>query len=232
MADNRHQVEQRINEQDVSVYAYDRALVEDLKARFKGSIVDSEVNDTVQIGPADQMFRIVGELNDDKPILPFVSLERIDWQLNLDRQGFQTFVGDRVYERIGPNNQKVEVRAQVIPITINWRLSVWTRDRITNDALCRELLFYYHLRPSLLTYVGHGINIKHKFNIYFNSGIEDNSDLANQVNHGTYFRQDMTLYSDDAYLWRANYQDKVEIIPGLTFNYSNPSDGSIDISSK
>ena len=76
------------------------------------------------------------------------------------------------------------------------------------------------------------VHIKHKFNIYFNSGIEDNSDLANQVNHGTYFRQDMTLYSDDAYLWRANYQDKVEIIPGLTFNYSNPSDGSIDISSK
>lgn len=59
----------------------------------------------------------------------------------------------------------------------------------------------------------------HKFNIYFNSGIEDNSDIANQVNKGQYFRQDMTFYTDDAYLWRANWQDKVAIKPDLYFSY-------------
>ena len=151
--------------------------------------------------------------------MPFVSLERLDWQLNLDRQGFQTFVGEEVYVRTDPQNKPIEIRAQVIPITINYRLSVWTTDRITNDALCRELLFYYHLRPSLMVYVGHGLNIAHKFNIYFNSGIEDNSDIANQINKGTYFRQDMTLYTDDAYLWRANWQTRVAIAPNLTFTY-------------
>ena len=33
-------VSQHIHEQDVSVYAYDRAIVEDFRARFKKSIVD------------------------------------------------------------------------------------------------------------------------------------------------------------------------------------------------
>lgn len=220
MSDNRDLVEQQINEQDVSVYAYDRALVSDLRARFsKSPIKDSEVNKNVQIGSPDLMYNIIGQLSEDEPVLPFVSLQRLNWQLNLDRQGYQTFVGDRVYTRLGPDNKPIEVRARVIPITINWQLSVWTKDRITNDALVRELLWYYHLRPSLLVYVQHGINIAHKFNIYFNSGIEDNSDIANQLNNGTYFRQDLSLYSDDTYLWKANYQNKVEVAPHLYFNY-------------
>ena len=226
MEDERKLTGQKINEQDVSVYAYDKALVTDLRARFNNSIVDSKVNKNVQIGPTSQMFDIIGQLNDDQPVLPFVSLERLDWQLNLDRQGFQTFVGDEVYTRIGPDNKPIEIRAQVIPITINYRLSIWTRDRVTNDALCRELLFYYHLRPSLMVYVGHGLNMAHKFNIYFNSGIEDNSDIANHINNGTYFRQDLTLYTDDAYLWRANYQERVQIDTDLYFNYGDPSEGS------
>ena len=147
MEDERKLTGQKINEQDVSVYAYDKALVEDLRCRFSSSLTDSKVNDNVQIGSTTQMFNIIGQLNEDKPILPFVSLERLDWQLNLDRQGYQTFIGDNVYERIGPDNTPVKIRAQVIPITINWRLSVWTRDRVTNDAIMRELLFYYHLNP-------------------------------------------------------------------------------------
>jgi len=230
---NRDQVEQRIKETDAGVYAYDLAIVEDLKARFsKSPNKDSKVNDTVQIGSTETMFNIVGSLNDDQIIMPFVSLERIDWQLNLDRQGFQTFVGEEVYIRNDPQNKPVEIRAQVIPITINYRLSVWTTDRITNDALCRELLFYYHLRPSLIVYVGHGLNMAHKFNIYFNSGIEDNSDLANQINRGTFFRQDMTFYTDDAYLWRANWQNKVAISPELTFTYDVEDKEYMDMTTK
>lgn len=220
-ANKKELVSQHVHEQDVSVYAYDRAIVEDFRARFKKSVADSEVNPNVQIGAPEQMFNILGQLDNDNVIMPFIGIQRLDWQLNLDRQGFQTFIGDRVYQRIGPDDKPINVRAQVIPITINYRLSVWSKDRVTNDALVRELLFYYHLRPSLLVYVGHGLNIAHKFNIYFNSGIEDNSDIANHVNNGTYFRQDLTFYTDDAYLWRANYEQLVEVAPNLTFNYGD-----------
>ena len=203
--------ERKINEENVSVYAYDKALVEDLRTRFKKPNGTQYVNDTVQMGAPDQMFNIIGTLNGDQAVMPFIGLQRLDWQMNLDRQGFQTFVGEQVYTRIGPDDKPIEVRAQVIPITINWRLSVWTADRVTNDALMREIIWYYSLRPSLMVYVGHGLNIAHKFNIYFNSGVEDNSDIANHNSNGTYFRQDVTLYSDDSYLWKARYENKVEI---------------------
>lgn len=221
---NRELVEQSINESDAGVYAYDIAIVQDLRARFKQPpIKQSDVNQTVQIGSANNMFDIIGQLNDDQVIMPFVSLQRINWQLNLDRQGYQTFIGDRVYTRLSNENQSVEIRAQVIPITINYQLSVWTKDRITNDALMSELLFYYHLRPSLLVHVGYGLNLAHKFNIYFNSEVEDNSDIANHNVNGTYFRQDINFYTDDAYLWRANHIDKVSVSPGLYFYYEDDS---------
>lgn len=220
----REYTERNIHESDVSVYAYDRAVVEDFRARFSadGSTMDS-VNSTVQIGSASRMMEIIGKMNDDEVVLPFISLERTNWSLNLDRQGYQTFIGDKVYTRYDDENHLTEVRAQVIPITINWRLSVWSRDRVTNDALMRELLFYYHLRPSLMVYVGHGLNIKHKFNITFNSEIEDNSDIANFNTEGTLFRQDITFYTEDAYLWHANYEPRVEIVPGLSFQYDIPN---------
>lgn len=219
MSDKRDNQSQLINESDVGVYAYDRAIVEDLRARFSKSPVQSKINDTVQITPTERAYQIIGQLNNDEVLLPFVSLQRTSWQLNLDRQGFQTFIGDQVFIRTGPDNLPTEVRAQVIPITINYRLSVYTRDRVTNDALCRELLFYYHLRPSLLVAVTHGLNIMHKFNIYFNSEVEDNSDIANYDNHMNFVRQDMTFYSDDSYLWRANYMDKVAIDAKTEFSY-------------
>lgn len=238
MNNDRELTESKIREQNVSVYAYDLALVEDLRARFsKSPVKDSEINKNVQIGPTEQMYRIIGELSDDQPILPFVSLQRLNWTLNLDRQGYQTFVGDMVFTRLAPDNKPQEVRARVIPITINWQLSVWTKDRITNDAIVREILWYYHLRPSLLVYVQHGLNIAHKFNIYFNSEITDNSDIANHINNGTYFRQDLSLYSDDSYLWQANYINKVEVAPQLYFNYgvsqnTDPSYTNIEINTK
>lgn len=225
MEDKRENQYQHINESDVGVYAYDKALIEDLKARFKDSPVQSKVSDLVQITPTERVYTIIGQLSNDQPILPFVSLQRTSWQLNLDRQGYQTFIGDKVYTRLGPDNMPVEVRAQVIPITINYRMSIYSRDRITNDALARELLFYYHLRPSLLVKVTHGINMMHKFNIYFNSEIEDNSDIANFDNNMNYIRQDLTIYTDDAYLWRANWQNKVGIDANTYFTFDTQAEG-------
>lgn len=224
---NKNLIDKKINEEDVSVYAYDKSIVEDFKARFKSDKTKNKVNNTVQIGPLNQMFNILGTLDKDNVIMPFIGLQRLNWQLNLDRQGYQTFIGEKVFTRIGPQNEKIQVRAQVIPITINYQLSVYSVDRVTNDALIRELLFYYHLRPSLLAYIGHGLDIAHKFNIYFNSDIEDNSDIAEHINNGTYFRQDLTFYTDDAYLWRANYQNLVEVIPDIYFNYGDLNGGKL-----
>lgn len=219
--DNKNLQQPNIKERDVSVYAYDIAVVNDFRARFKQPpITYSDVNSNVIMSTPDQAFRILGEMSNDNIVMPFISIQRLSWQLNLDRQMSQTFVGDKVVIQ-NPDNpkEKLEVRAQVIPITINWQLDVWTRDRITNDALVREILWYYHLRPTLLVRVLHGLNMLHTFNIMFNSEIEDNSDIYNSNNKGNIVRSTLTFYSEDCYLWKAHHEPIVGIDVNTNFYY-------------
>lgn len=224
--DNRNLVEQKIKENDVSVYAYDLAVVNDFRARFKQPPVSySDVNSNVVMAGPDQAFQVLGQMDNDKIVMPFISVQRLNWQLNLDRQMSQTFIGDRIVMQ-NPDNplERLEVRAQVIPITINWQLDVWTKDRITNDALVREILWYYHLRPTLLVNVLHGLNMKHTFNIMFNSEIEDNSDIHNQNNRGNIVRSTLSFFAEDCYLWKAHHQPIVGIDVNTSFYYDLQED--------
>lgn len=92
-SNNKDLTNKKINEANVSVYAYDLAIAEDLKARFKKTDKNnSQVNDTVRFVPTENAFRIIGSLNEDNVVMPFITLQRLDWQLNLDRQMFQTFL--------------------------------------------------------------------------------------------------------------------------------------------
>ena len=95
--DNKNLVEQKIKENDVSVYAYDLAVVNDFRARFKQPPVTySDVNSNVIMAGPDQAFQILGQMDNDKIVMPFISVQRLNWQLNLDRQMSQTFIGDRI----------------------------------------------------------------------------------------------------------------------------------------
>ena len=219
-ADNndRKLVEQMIHESEVGPYAYDSAVIDDLRFRLKRKDGTSFVSKTIQFSSPEDDLELQALLNEDNIVLPFISLQRVGWSLNLDRQGDQTFIGEKIGTIVDEDKGiRSEIRAQVIPITINWRMRVYTADMITADALIREILFYYHLHPTLLVNVPHGLNIKHRFNIYFNSDIENNSDIDNFKTNGTRYRHDLSFYSDDAYLWKARWDDKVTIYPEFIF---------------
>lgn len=217
---DRKLAEQIIHEAEVGPYAYDTALIEDLRFRLKRPDGTSFVNKTMQFSSPDDDMEIQAYLNEDNIVLPFIALQRTGWSLGLDRQGDQTFVGEKIKSVIDNEDGHVitDIYAQIIPITINWRMRIYTADMATADALIREILFYYHLHPTLLVTVPHGLDIKHRFNIYFNAEIENNSDVDNFKNNGTRYRHDLSFYTDDAYLWKSRYDDRVAVYPEFQFN--------------
>lgn len=172
-------------------YMYDTAIVDNLR-----SLVN---DDRIYICPTDNVFRILARLDSDEIKLPIISLLRTNITL-LSSQHSMRFNGGiaQINELTGDVD-----RLQSMPIRINYLLDVWTRTREENDNIIRELIFYYSTNPTLEVTIPYGLNIKHKFNLFFDDNVEDNSDIVEHKNRGEYFRQTLSIYTDDAYLWKS-----------------------------
>ena len=178
-------------------YYYDTAIIEDLR-----SVLD---DDRIYICPQDNVFKVIGRLNEDDVKMPMISVLRTGITLG-NSQHPMRFRGGIL--NISEDLESIS-RLQSIPIQINYLFDVWTKHREENDNIVRELIFYYMTHPTLEVKIPYGANIKHTFNIFFDSNIEDNSDIVGQAEHGEYFRQTLSAYTPDAYLWKSTTEKPI-----------------------
>lgn len=194
----------------MSVYFYDEAIVNSLKS-ITG---DNRIN----IQPYDRVFSNIARDNEDVIELPLITLSRTGWSIIGERKShFAKFEGALVKIEDPPTEEdELKLyRLQAIPIRISYVLDVWTKDRVDNDNILRELIFYYETHPELRVRIPYGLDIDHVFNIFIDPDIEDNSDISDQINHGEYFRQTLSIYTDDAYLWKASSRGPTIIDPNF-----------------
>lgn len=172
------------------MHLYDEAVVEKFKEIFG--------TDNIFIIPPERAKDTVAQIEKDDVKFPLVSL---------DRRGF-SIRGDQINwsaSRMGladsiTDDGKANIM-HVIPIRVNYQLDVYTVDRVSCDEILRELIFYFTLHPTLMVNIPYGLNTKHKFNLFFNPDIEDNSDTVEHINKGVLYRYTANLYTDDAYLF-------------------------------
>lgn len=177
------------------VYEYDNAIVNDLR------LITKDSKKTINIIPPSEYFNLVATLRSDEIKLPLISLVRPSWSLRSDKKP-QTMIFEGVMIQDDKENDLVR-NLQAIPIVINYQLDVWTNNRLENDMIMRELIWNYTLNPTLEINIPYkDTDYKHTFNIFFNDEIEDNSDIQEHKNLGRLFRQTITFYTDDAYLWK------------------------------
>ena len=186
----------------MSVTYYDKAIIADMRKITQDT--------RIHIVPVENVFRTIGKLEDseDHIQLPIISVTRTGWSLQ-NAQHSQKFEG----ATLAWDKEKDWVQnIQFMPIQINYLLDVWTRTREENDAIMRELIFYYTNHPTLKIDIPYSADYSHNFNIFFMSDIEDNSDIVEQKNRGEYFRQTIAFYTDDAYLWKTSSRPFTKII--------------------
>lgn len=190
----------------MSVGLYDNSLIEDLRRITE--------DNRVTVTPYDRVFPNIAKNNYDEISFPLITITRTGWSIQGASQ-FMKFEGGLVkFEDLDdPELDPKIFRLQAIPIRINYLLDIWTRYREENDDIAREVIFYYTTHPTLSVDIGYGIDIKHNYNIFIDPDIEDNSDISDQPNHGEYFRQTLSIYTDDAYLWKASSSDPSIIDP-------------------
>lgn len=176
----------------MSVFLYDNAIVTKLRALTE--------NSNIYIVPPNLQFRTIAKLQEDTVEMPFISLNRTGWGLTSHRPHSMKFSG---LKAVVNEEEETTSYLQAIPIRINYLMDVWSKTREENDVLLRELIFYFSINPTLEVTIPYGINQKHNFDLFIDDDIEDNSDIVEQLNHGEYFRQTISLYTDDAYLWKS-----------------------------
>lgn len=216
-----------IDESPVGVYAYDLAIINDLRARFNYTKDGKQkTNNIIQITNSENVFNIIGDLQNDTIKFPLISLIRTGWQIEDYSQEFMNNSGGLVgYLKDDEGKRTRQVRLQAIPIQINYQLDIWTQNRVDNDIIAREFIWFYKQNPQLRVKIPHGLNITHPFNIGIENEIVDNSDIAEHTSRGRYYRQTLGLYTDkDAFLWKSS----VTNVPMIDLEKFSIYDGKLE----
>lgn len=172
------------------LYLYDEVVVDKFTKLFKDS--------RITIQPPENAIRYAAQLEGDDVQFPLISLNRTNWSIRGSDMSFaQSRTG--VLNRVNDNNTISVMK--VIPIRLEYQLDIYTVDRKTNDEIYRELIFYLVNNPTLIVKIPYTLNTEHKFNLFFNDDITDNSDTVEHVNRGVLYRYTSTLYCNDAYLF-------------------------------
>jgi len=205
----------------MSVYYYDEALVTDFRRIFN--------NSKISIVPPENVFDLTAFLDNDKVRFPLVSLNRVGWALsnNWNHYALHEGVSESIFYGADDNEPKLIMKLQAMPISINYQLDVWTKTLQENDNILRELMFYYRINPTLQVKIPYGIDSFHKFNVFFETDVTDNSDIPDHGNRGRYFRQTIGMYVDDAYLF-SRRDAKPTFIEGIDLFAKNNNTGYED----
>lgn len=174
----------------MSVHRYDEAIVN----HFRDILDDTRIH----ILPVEQAIMFTAQLRQDNVKFPLISTNRLGWSIRTTDVNFNALHTGGYQNR---NSNGTNTFAQNIPIRINYQMDVFTVDRISGDELIRELVFDMMLHPTLKVKVPYTLDMEHVFNLYLDSDVVDNSDTVEHINKGVLFRNTLTFYTDDAYLF-------------------------------
>lgn len=195
----------------MSVNLYDNAIVDKLKEITKDS--------RIFINTSDNIFSIIGKEENDNIEFPLISVSRTGMSIISDRVSYPLMKAGSLAKV--NENKEYFTRLQAIPIRINYMIDVWTTTRLDNDNIVRELIFYFFTHPTLQIEIPYTVNVKHNFNLFINSDIEDNSDISEHKSRGIYYRQTLSLYTDDAYIWKSSRNAPYDIIVNTQFTVND-----------
>ena len=183
----------------MSIKAYDDAIINEFRKVFNSNVI--------HILPVENAVRFLAQLKKDNVEFPLVSTTRLGFSVIGSNVNNNAKMIGSFAKREDNNN----IYAQSIPIRIEYQLDIFTVDRESCDDIARELIFFFYQHPSLKAHFEYGLDFDHKFNLFINDDIVDNSDTVEHINNGVMFRNTFTFYTDDARLFRSKKQMQGEI---------------------
>lgn len=193
----------------MSVYLYDESLTESLK-KITG---DSRIH---VINP-DQAFDFLAQFDQDRVELPAVVLSRRNVSLLDYRNQVVALKGQTA--KVKDNN--LIVKAKLIPMRIEWNIDVFTVDRYSCDEIIRELVFYFTSKPRFEVKVPYQLDIVQNFDVILSPEITDNTDLVEFPSRGEFFRETLSIWTENAHMFSSQLQYPVYSTSDVDINKTN-----------
>lgn len=187
----------------MSVYLYDNALVEKLKSVTQDS--------RIRVIPPEDTISLLAQIDKDKVEFPAIIVTR--GQVSL----FQNTRNQYAYlkgESVRLNEDSTVTKIKPLPMRITWTINIYAVDRYSCDEITRELVFYLMTYPRCFVQVPYGIDVPQNFDLILDNDIEDNSDLANFSELGEYFRETLTVYTENAHMFSSGRRYLTRILDG------------------
>ena len=177
------------------IYLYDQAIADDLKASF----VTDTPNETDPAAPndpvikfltAEQIIGAAAEEQNDNITFPLISLTRKPGSVQIDRDRInftRAHFGVASVLEEKTNNLYYE---QVLPITLEYALTVVTTNTVHRDELIREILFKYINMYFLTIKLPYECSRKVRFGVSINSDtdIDYSSSSSEYVENGSLYQ--------------------------------------------
>lgn len=189
----------------MSVNLYDESITNLFRTLFD--------DNRIHIWPTELVFNLTAQLQKDKVKFPLINLTRLGYNIRGND-------GQWVQINKGIPHHRTAVNTNVfhaaVPIRIDYQVDIYAVDRKTCDDITRELIIYIFQNPTLQIQVPYHINAPAVFNIWLNDEIVDNSDISNHFNSGVLYRNTLSLYTDDAYLFSGIIEKQPKIIADVS----------------
>ena len=190
----------------MSAYLFDQALVD----RLCQITEDSRIH----IVPPESAIDFLAQFDKDKVEFPAIVVTRGSITLNDTRNQYALLKGQTT--RLNPDNTASKMK--LIPMRMEWSINVYAVDRYSCDEIIRELVFYFMTYPRFQVKVPYDLDVAQNFDILVDPEIVDNSDLVEFPNHGTLFRETITVYTENAHLYSSGKIYLTKIIPDVEDN--------------
>lgn len=179
------------------LYLYDRAICKDLQSSFTNSMGTT----CVRVVDPDTAVDVVSQIQNDEFQFPAVVVTRSnDYQIDTSRLNFTR--ANKGVSAVIDNETNMIYDEKLLPVILNYNITVLTSNSIDADELTRELLFKYYSMYFLTIELPYEYDRKVRFGISIdtNQSIEQSSRSLEYLQAGKAYQNIIHLNTQGAFL--------------------------------
>ena len=182
------------------IWLYDHSLVNDIEATVN---MPDSADPVVKVIDPEHIIGLAAQIQEDKIHLPIIAVERKDYAIDTNRTNFT--MQHTGTQAIMDNKTNMIYNERVMPVDLQYTLTILTSNQIDMDEIVKELIFKYtsmYYLTIVVPYEVSHLNRKLRFGVRIErpDAIEKKSGASEYIESGQLYQTSIPLICDCAVL--------------------------------